>query len=61
MLSDPERRIIKLYGVLHPEQNIARPSVFIVDEKGIVRHRYIGKDYTDRPSIQSLLMVLRWL
>lgn len=61
LISDVKRQITKLYGVLHPTEGVARPSVFIVDKRGIVRYRYIGKDYTDRPSIKSLLQALAWL
>lgn len=61
VLPDPEKKTIRLYGVLHPEEGIARPAVFIIDRKGLVRFRYIGKDAADRPMMALLLNVLRWL
>ena len=61
LISDAKRKLINLFGVLHPKGKIARPTVFIIDKKGIVRFRHIGMDYTDRPSIQILLQALAWL
>ena len=61
VLADPEKKTIKLYSVLHPKEGIARPAVFIIDKKGVVRYRKIGKDAADRPKTVLLLNVLRWL
>ncbi len=61
LVSDQKRRIINLYGVLHPKEGISRPAVFIIDKRGYVRYRHIGVDYTDRPSIESLIQALSWL
>lgn len=61
VLPDPRKKIIRLYGILHPNEGIARPSVFIVDRKGFVRYRYVGKDAADRPKTALLVNVLRWL
>jgi peroxiredoxin len=61
VLPDPDKNIIRLYSVLHPKEGIARPAVFIIDKKGVVRYRKIGKDAADRPKTALLLNVLRWL
>ncbi len=61
LISDVERRIINLFGVLHPTEGIARPATFIIDKRGLIRYRYIGKDYSDRPPITGLLQALTWL
>jgi peroxiredoxin len=61
VLADPEKKTIKLYSVLHPEERIARPAVFVIDKKGVVRYLKIGKDAADRPKTTLLLNVLRWL
>ena len=61
ILPDPDKKIIRLYHVLHPEEGVARPAVFILDSKGFVRYRYIGKDAADRPRASLLVNVLRWL
>lgn len=61
LLSDEKRRIIKLFGVLHPKEGISRPATFIIDKRGYVRYRYIGKDFTDRPAVKRLIQVISWL
>lgn len=61
LLSDEKRRIINLFGVLHPKEGISRPVTFIIDKRGYVRYRYIGKDYSDRPPVKRLIQVLSWL
>ncbi len=48
LLSDPDRRVVDLYGVRHPSGSpeggdIARPATFLLDSKGVVRWR----DFTD--------------
>ena len=61
LVSDVKRRVIKKFGVLHPNQNMSRPAVFIIDKRGVVRYRQIGKDFTDRPPIKSLVQALSFL
>ncbi len=61
LISDVRRRIISLFGVLHPSQGIARPATFIIDMRGLIRYRYIGKDYSDRPEMRLILQALAWL
>ncbi len=61
LISDVDRRIINLFGVRHPKQGVARPATFIIDKRGLIRYRYIGKDYSDRPPITGLLQALKWL
>ena len=61
LISDVKRRIINLYGVLHPQEGIARPATFIIDKQGLVRYRHIGKDYSDRPPMSVILQALAWL
>tara|TARA_R110000787_G_scaffold125271_2_gene236414 strand:+ start:711 stop:830 length:120 start_codon:yes stop_codon:yes gene_type:complete len=33
--------------------------IFVVDEKGVVRHRFSESDYSDRPDVDVVLDVLR--
>lgn len=54
LLSDPKRILIRKYGVLNKDQ-AAKPAVFLLDRKGIVRWEYIGKSPSDRPSPETLL------
>lgn len=62
VLSDPDLRVIRQYGVLHqPDDNgpgIARPSVFLLDRARTVRFAYIGADANDRPKLDALLLAL---
>jgi peroxiredoxin len=62
VLSDPDLRVIRRYGVLHqPDDNgpgIARPSVFLLDRSRTVRYAYIGVDANDRPKLEALLLAL---
>ena len=61
VLPDPNKEVIRRYSVLHPDEGIARPAVFIIDKEGVVRFRYIGKNAADRPKNVRLLNALRWL
>ena len=57
LLSDPKRIVIRKYGVLNKDQ-AAKPAVFLLDGKGIVRWEYIGKSPSDRPLPETLLQEL---
>ncbi len=61
ILPDPNKEVIRRYSVLHPDEGIARPAVFIIDKEGVVRFHYIGKNAADRPKNVRLLSALRWL
>jgi glutaredoxin-dependent peroxiredoxin len=58
ILSDVYRNFIKQYGVLHPSEGIARPSMFIVNKEGRIVWKYVGKEASDRPPIETVLMQL---
>lgn len=55
ILSDSPRRFIRDYNVLHPQEGIARPSLFILDRNGILRWNYVGMSASDRPPIDVVL------
>lgn len=62
MLSDPRSTIIRAFGVLHdayPGHAIAHPIIFVIDAKGIIRHRFSGKHYSTRTDIELVLKTLR--
>ncbi len=59
ILSDSARRFILEYGVLHPQENIARPSLFVIDREGAIRWQYVGTSAPDRPPIEIVLQQLR--
>ena len=42
ILSDSSRTHIRAYDVLHPQEGIARPSVFVLDRDGVIRWRHVG-------------------
>ena len=55
ILSDSPRRFIRDYGVLHPQEGIARPSLFILNRDGALEWSYIGVNASDRPPIDTVL------
>ena len=60
LLSDPEGRVIKEWGVwTDGEGGIARPSIFAVRADGHIAWRYVGVDYADRPTDDELFASLR--
>ncbi len=61
ILSDSSRTYIRAYDVLHPQEGIARPSVFVLDRDGVVRWQHVGMNAADRPAIGDVLEQLRAL
>ena len=61
VLPDPNREIIRRFGVLHPQEGISRPATFIIDAEGVIRFQHIGKDFSDRPNESLIVNTLRWL
>ena len=58
ILYNPDRDVVRAYGVLNPQDNnLARPSTFIIDSSGVIRWKYLGSTY-DRPSPQQVLQEL---
>lgn len=59
LISDPERTVIKAYGVYHflslEAFRMARPSVFLIDRDQRVRFLYVGSNQFDRPEMEALL------
>ena len=66
MISDRGAKIAKEYGVYWfapgggKEYKIkqAVPSKFLIDKDGIIIWKYIGKDKTDRPSIEMMTSII---
>jgi thioredoxin-dependent peroxiredoxin len=57
LLADPERRMIRAYGVLGPG-GLVRRSIFMVDPEGIVRYRHVallGLHYKDVQALKRSL------
>jgi peroxiredoxin len=56
VLSDPDHWVADQYGVYNLlGDNLAAPSVFVIDQEGIVRWEYIGQGTRDRPSNEMIL------
>ena len=55
LLSDFNREVIRLYGVIHEEilglKGIAKRSVFIVDQEGTVKYRWVSEDPAQLPNM----------
>jgi peroxiredoxin Q/BCP len=61
LLADPDRSVIRAYGVLGPA-GLVRRSIFIVDPEGIVRYRHVallGLRYEDVEDLKSALSSAR--
>lgn len=65
ILVDPDRSVIKRYGVYHrlglTAFNIARPATFIIDRDRRLRFMYVGKGQSDRPDQATLVAELEKL
>ncbi|MBI3126395.1 MAG: peroxiredoxin family protein [Candidatus Tectomicrobia bacterium] len=61
LISDPQQRVIRQFGVPLLKDGVARPTTVLIDLKGIVRLVYVGTDFSDRPSIRAILQALAWL
>lgn len=63
LLVDPDRAVIKAYGVYQflwfDAFNIARPAVFLLDEGGVVRRVAVGDSQWDRPAQDEILAAVR--
>jgi len=66
LLSDDKAEIIEAFGMANPQYprgsrwyGIALPGIFAIDPGGIITHRFTTTDYTDRPSPDAVLSVLR--
>jgi len=61
LLADPDRDVIRAYGVLGPG-GLVRRSIFMVDPEGIVRYRHmalLGLHYRDVDSLGESLKRVR--
>ena len=55
ILSDPESRVIREWGVLNGAENdIAKPAIFGIRREGSIGYQYVGVDFTDRPDDSEL-------
>jgi len=58
LLSDFNREVIRLYGVIHEKilglKSIAKRSVFILDQNGTVRYRWVSEDPSQLPNMGEI-------
>ena len=60
LLSDPEGRVIKEWGVWSDgDGGIAKPSIFAIKSDGSIAWEYVGGDYADRPTDDELFNSFR--
>ena len=64
LLSDPDSRIIRAWGILNetvpaasPFYGIPYPGVFILDPSGVVVAKYFEDDYRERYTASEILML----
>jgi peroxiredoxin len=71
LLSDTNFNGIDAYGVRDTNisertkargiTSLSKPSAFVIDDAGLVRYKYVGKDAQDRPKNEELLRALAQL
>jgi peroxiredoxin len=55
VLSDPDASVIEPWGLLNAaEKGIAKPALFLVQPNRSIAFRYVGQDFTDRPTDEEL-------
>ena len=64
ILADPELNAIDAYGLRHKGASIdggdiSRPAIFVIDEKGIVRHSFFPDNWRVRARAEDLLAELK--
>jgi len=59
LVADADRQIAAEYGVAERVYGVLEwvnaPSVFVVDRDGVLRWSYVGRELTDRPSVDRVL------
>ena len=69
LLSDTKFEGIDRYGVRDPNPHerlkaigisqLSKPAAFVIDETGVVRYKYVGKNASDRPKNEDLLKAIK--
>ncbi|HEM61640.1 MAG TPA: redoxin domain-containing protein [Chloroflexi bacterium] len=60
VLTDEARHAVDLYGVYNLlGDSLATPSVFVIDQQGVIRWEYIGQSSGDRPTNGMILDQVR--
>jgi peroxiredoxin len=61
VLSDVDHKVIDAYDLFNPDGKIAKPAVFVLDKKGVVRWSFLDEDYKIRPLNEVILDELKKL
>ena len=60
LLEDKNHKVINRYGILNPQGNgWPHPATYVIDQRGIVRWKFIETDYKIRPTNNQILTALR--
>lgn len=59
LLSDPELRVIRSYGLRQKGKEIATPAVFVIRPDGTIAWRHISDTISDRPDVDVLIRAVR--
>jgi peroxiredoxin len=54
-LSDEGLKTALAYGVAMDGDEIAVPSVFVIDKNMRIRFKYVGESISDRPSVSEII------
>ncbi len=59
LLADPDGVAVEAFGVMDPDpippQPLARSATFFIDQEGVVRYRWLPRDYRNRPAPDDIL------
>ena len=61
LLSDADHKVIDAYDLYNSEGKIAKPAMFVIDRKGVVRWVFLDEDYRIRAVNDTVLAELRKL
>jgi antitoxin component YwqK of YwqJK toxin-antitoxin module/peroxiredoxin len=56
VLYDRDMELVKRMGIT---SEFAIPSTFVIDERGVIRYSYVGRDIEDRPAASEVLDAIR--
>lgn len=65
LLSDFNREVIHAYGAAYDDlgglKNVAKRAVFVIDQDGIVRYKWVTDDSSELPSVDAALQAVKAL
>jgi peroxiredoxin Q/BCP len=61
VLSDTDHKVIDAYDLYNAEGKIAKPALFVIDKRGVVRWVFLNEDYRIRAVDDSVLDELKKL